>query len=121
QSSKVDTFGAACSTLCAVHCASAAIVPGVLVALGLGSLLGPAFEWAFAGGAVLLALVSIALGRRDNRPRWTLWLIGLGAAGLVAGRLSESADVHEVGAGLSIVSGLVLAVGHIASLRAQRR
>lgn len=118
---KVDTLGAVASSLCAAHCASAAIAPSLLVALGLGAAVGPAFEWGFTGLAVAMAAVSVLLGWRRHRTRWIATLLIGGIIGLIVGRLVEVAGLHELGTAIAVSSGLALVVGHLAGLRVTPR
>lgn len=116
----VDKIGAVCSTLCALHCASTAAIPSVMVALGLGTLIGPAFEWGFIVVAILFAAVALMIGWRRHRVVWILFLFAAGIVGLVAGRLLEAADFHGVGTLLSIASGVTLVVGHSVNILLER-
>ncbi|MEL6339850.1 MAG: MerC domain-containing protein [Myxococcota bacterium] len=116
---QVDAVGAVCSSLCAAHCATVALAPSILVALGLGAALGPALEWGFTAIAVAIGAASAWIGWRRGRARWILMVLLAGILGLSAGRLLEALDVHHVGAGLSIAAGLALAIGHISGIRAR--
>ncbi|MEM6274738.1 MAG: MerC domain-containing protein [Myxococcota bacterium] len=116
---QVDAVGAVCSSLCAVHCATAALAPSVLVALGLGAALGPTLEWGFTAVAVVIGAASAWIGWKRGRARWILMVLVAGVLGLSAGRLLEAIDLHHVGAGMSIAAGLALAVGHVSGIRAR--
>lgn len=117
---RLDRVGAACSTVCAVHCASTAVLPGALAFLGLGVLLDPAFEWAFTAFAILFALAAVALTWRKHRIPWIGAMYVLGIVGLASARLLESSGVYGVGPVLGVLSGLLLAAGHLAGLRTIR-
>lgn len=119
-SAGIDKVGAACSTACAVHCASSAVAPGLLTALGLGSLVGPTVEWGFTGVAIVMGLIAVIVGWRRHRVTWVLLALGAGIAGLATGRMLESFGVESAGAPVAIVSGLVLALGHVGGVRAAR-
>ena len=116
----VDKAGAVCSTVCAVHCAATAALPGVVAALGLGAMVAPALEWGFTVVAILLATTALVLGWRRHRLLWVSAILVAGIAGLATGRLLETAHVHGAGMALSIGAGLTLAVGHIISIRVSR-
>lgn len=118
---RVDKVGAASSTLCAVHCATTAAIPSALAALGIGALTGPAFEWGFTAIAVVLATAALVLSWKRHPVRWIGAVFVMGILGLVGSRLLETAGVHGLGPALGVVSGIALAVAHIASIRANRR
>lgn len=118
---RVDRVGAACSTACAVHCATTAAAPGLLGAMGLGALLSPTLEWGLTGIAVLMALAALVFGWRRHQVPWVLWVLAAGIVGLVAGRMLEVFGVEGFGAPVAVSSGLLLAAGHLAGVRLQRR
>ena len=81
--SRVDRVGATCSTLCAVHCAATAAIPGALAAMGLDALTGHEFEWGFTIVAILFATMALVLGWRRHRRLWIGVVFGVGIAGLL--------------------------------------
>lgn len=116
----LDKMGAVASSLCAIHCAISAILPSLLVAVGLGALLGHAAEWAFTLGAVALAAATLVLGGRRHRSRPVLIMLGTGIVGLLLSRLLEELGAHGVGTVVGVLAGLLLVVGHIGNIRATR-
>jgi hypothetical protein len=117
-SSRLDHWGIAASSLCAVHCAAMAVV-GLAPALGVfGSERG---EWAFvaiAFGLGLLSLVpSYRTHHRDLRP---LGLFSLGVSTILAARIlsTEGSPLETVGA---VVGALMLVTSHGLNLRLIRR
>ncbi len=119
-SAKIDGAGATCSALCAVHCATASLVPGALTFLGLGALVGPALETGFAALALLFAGLALWLGYRRHRARGVLVLFSLGMTGLVAGRVLEETG-SELGSTATIFAGLLLVTAHGYSWWCSRR
>ncbi len=123
----IDKVGAVCSAVCSVHCASTAIAPGVLAALGVGALAGPAAEWGFTASAILFATWALAIGWKRHRNRYLAGLFVLGILGLGMGRWLEMRgahgvhDVHDAGPVLSIAAGLTLVAAHVLSVVLSRR
>ena len=118
--SDVDRVGVVSSTVCAVHCASTAVAPSLIAALGLSVLVGPAFEWGFTLLAIVLATSALVIGWRRHQTLSVALVLGAGIVGLLLGRLLEAMDFHGVGTVLSIVAGLALIVGHLSGIRATR-
>lgn len=92
---RVDRLGALASSLCAVHCALAALLPASLGALGLGFLLGERAEWLFTIIAMAFAAGASVLGWRRHRSRLVVTLLALGIAGLLASRMIEMGSGHH--------------------------
>lgn len=118
ETNRIDRAGIVASSLCALHCALSALLPGLFSALGLAALLGHEAEWAFTIVAMVCALGALALGWRRHRSPAIAAVLVLGAGGLLAGRLVEEAG--GPGGWIAIGAGLVLVAGHIASIRALR-
>ena len=121
RSGAVDRFGAFASGACAVHCAVCSLLPGMLVALGLGALLSHEAEWALTLAAIAFASVALLHGWREHRSTWILPVLAIGIVGLLASRALEEASVHEIGTGVGVAAGIALVVGHVSNLRALRR
>ena len=141
-----DRFGAVASTLCAIHCALAALLPAVFTAIGLGVLLSHEAEWGLTLLAVFLGVAAFWYGWRTHRTAHVAALLGLGIVGLLASRVVEMAVPHDdhhdeahhaaedehgdehgdetmhlLGAGIGVTSGLLLSMGHLLNLRSIRR
>ena len=116
----MDRAGAACSTVCAVHCAFTAAIPSALAALGLGALMNPTFEWVFTIVAILIATIALVVGWRKHRVIWIGLVFVIGIVGLGVSRILESAEIHGVGPLVGVLSGIALVVGHVASIRVYR-
>jgi hypothetical protein len=116
--SGLDRAGILASGLCAVHCATSALLPSLFSTLGLAALMGHEAEWGFTIAAIVFALAALFTGWRRHRSRAVAATLGLGAAGLLAGRLLEEAG--GPGGIVAIASGIVLVIGHIMSIRAMR-
>ena len=117
---RVDQLGVIASTLCAIHCALTALLPGLFLALGLGSLMGHEAEWALTGVALALACLALVLGWRRHRSIAITAALGLGMAGLLLARWVEEAGVHGLGTGLAVVGGITLVISHVSNIRAAR-
>ena len=102
-----DRIGTFASGACAVHCALCALAPGVLVALGLGSLIGHETEWGFTLAAVLFACAALVTVFRTHKSSLVISLLGLGTVGLLAARFLEEHAGHTVG----MVIGLMPTIG----------
>ncbi|MEM9072777.1 MAG: MerC domain-containing protein [Myxococcota bacterium] len=118
--SAVDKLGVVASTACAVHCATSALVPTVLGALGLGALLGHEAEWGFTVVAILLAAAALWQGWRAHRSVPLALTFGAGIAGLLLSRGVEEAGIHGAGPIIGILAGAALVVGHVMNIRAHR-
>lgn len=115
-SKSIDGFGIVASSLCALHCALSALLPGIFSALGLAALLGHEAEWGFTIIAIGFALAALLSGWRRHRSARIAVALGLGATGLLAGCLLEEAG--GPGGPVAIGAGLLLVAGHIMSIRA---
>ena len=91
----IDRFGAAASTLCAIHCALCALLPVAFSALGLGFLIGAAAEWVFTLIAVALAVGALVLGFRQHRSVQVAAMLGIGIVLLLASRGLEMGAHHD--------------------------
>lgn len=96
--SRIDTFGAVASGLCAVHCGICALLPAVFGAIGAGALMGATAEWMFTGVAIVFASVALLIGLRRHGNRRVAALLLAGIAGLLTGRLIEELGGHHHGA-----------------------
>jgi hypothetical protein len=83
--SRLDKAGTVASGLCAIHCAVVALVPSLLMAMGLGGALSHEFEWATTGAAVLIGILAGLQGFRSH-----------GSIGLLAGFLTMAAALIAV-------------------------
>lgn len=119
--SRIDRAGVLASSVCAIHCALVAVLPGVLSAAGLAMLLSHEAEWAFTIAAVTFAAVALTVGWRRHRSLMVASALGAGIVGLVAARLVEEAGVDGVGLALALFGGAILVTGHVANIRAARR
>ena len=82
-------LGALLSSLCAVHCATVALLPLAFGALGLSFLAGHDAEWVFTLAAVVFAAVALSANWRKNRSTYVTTLLILGIVGLLASRVIE--------------------------------
>lgn len=90
-----DRIGSVASTLCAIHCALAALLPAALGALGLGALMGHEAEWVFSGIAITCAVGALFVAwRRQGKLTLGGWLLIAGIAGLIASRVLEMGHPH---------------------------
>jgi len=99
--SGLDTAGAIASGVCAIHCASVALAPSLLVAMGLGGAMSSEFEWAFTGAAVLIGVVAGIQGFRSH-----------GSWGLLAGFLTMATALIAVRFLEGWVAGGGMIAGH---------
>ena len=95
MSQRVDRFGAVASTLCAAHCAVAALLPVAFSALGLSFLVGHEAEWIFTLLAVGFALAALVVSWRQHRSLKVAALLSLGIIGLLASRGLEMNSGHH--------------------------
>ena len=65
MSEQIDRLGVVAGSLCAVHCALAALIPTALSALGLGLLLSQEVEWAFTLTAIVIAIAVASVYPRN--------------------------------------------------------
>lgn len=92
----LDKVGVWASSLCALHCMVAALIPAALSALGLGILFGHVAEWLFTLIAIAFASSALVLGWRRHRSRLGAALLVLGIVGLLASRgIEMSAGEHH--------------------------
>ena len=89
MSQKIDRFGAIASSVCAVHCATVALLPLAFGALGLSFLAGHEAEWMFTLVAVAFAAVALNVNWRKNHSTQVTTLLILGIVGLLASRAIE--------------------------------
>ena len=115
--SRIDRAGTLCSAACAAHCASAALVPGVLAALGLPFLEGHAAEWGFTLVAVSLAAVASSYAWRRHRSAVVHGAFALGIVALLGSRFLEEAGVHGLGTMVGVCGALALVAGHVLNMR----
>ncbi|MEM9729888.1 MAG: MerC domain-containing protein [Myxococcota bacterium] len=120
SSNRIDRAGVVSSTVCAVHCASAAAAPSLIAALGLSVLVGPMFEWGFTVLAVLLGASALVIGWRRHQTMSVALVLGAGILGLLLGRVLEMNEFHGAGTVVSVVAGVALVVGHLSGIRASR-
>ena len=158
-----DRWGAAASSICALHCAVCALLPAALGALGLGALLTHEAEWAFTLIAVAFGVMALGMGWRVHRSVGVSSLLVFGIVGLLISRgvemgagdhghheeshhaegelhaeVTHDHPVHEdhsahdehgdhddtmhlVGAGIGVMGGISLVLGHLLSIRRLRR
>lgn len=113
-----DTAGKAVSTVCAVHCLSCALAPGLLVLVGLERLLHPAVEWTLLGGALVLGVLGAMTGFHRHRRVSLLAAFVVAGVFLVGGRILEVTGGSELAWAIGVTGGLTLAATHIWNLRA---
>jgi lipopolysaccharide export LptBFGC system permease protein LptF len=82
--------------------------------------LGHGTEWGFTLLALVLAATALFLARRRHRSLRVISMLGAGITALLLARLLEHALGEAAGAGLSVLAGLTLVVGHISNIRASR-
>ncbi|MEL7369106.1 MAG: MerC domain-containing protein [Myxococcota bacterium] len=116
----VDRAGIFASTVCAIHCALAAFLPGLLAALGLTVWFGETAEYALSAAAILFALSAVLIGWRQHRSWRTLFILVVGISGLLLARYLEEAGVHGVGTAIGIASSALLVFGHILNIQTAR-
>lgn len=95
MSEQIDRLGVVAGSLCAVHCAMAALIPTMLSALGLGLLLSQEMEWAFVIAAIVIAISSAILSWRRVRSRFVVACLSLGVIGLLSSRAIEMSSAHH--------------------------
>ncbi len=93
----VDRVGVIASSVCAVHCSIAALLPVAFGALGLGFVLGHEFEYAFTLIAVVFAGFALLQSWRRHRSRLVATFLVLGIAGLLTARGLEMLYGHAHG------------------------
>ena len=120
RSHPVDWAGVLASTLCAIHCAVCALLPGAIAAIGLTFALEEAAEWGLSAVAVLIAAVALVIGWRRHRSWTTVVAFAVAMAGLFLARYLEEAGASSFGSAVGVVSGLGLIGGHILNMRASR-
>ena len=116
----LDRLGTIASSLCVVHCLTAALVPIVPALLGLGALLGHEAEWGFTLLASAIALGAAFFAIRARGFGWAAALLIGGVVALVAARFMEEAGLGALGTALGIGAGLTLVIGHLGNLRSMR-
>ena len=113
RSSAVDRAGIVATTLCAVHCAIIALLPGAVALLGLTMLLDETVELGFQAAAILFAAAALAIGFRRRRSWAVLIALGAGIGGMVLSRYLEESGAHLAGTALTVASGASLIAGHL--------
>lgn len=91
---RVDRFGAVASSLCAIHCTVAALLPALFGTLGLGLLLGHEAEWVFTAVALGFAVLALLFTWRRHRSTLVAGLMAVGIVGLMASRGLEMGGEH---------------------------
>ncbi len=115
--SYADRFGATASFLCALHCALLPLIFAALPALGLSFLADHAFERAFVGFSVSLAITSLIFGfRRHHRLVAFLFMIP-GVLLLIIGVAFNVDHTNVTHAVLVSMGGVLVMCAHIANLR----
>lgn len=117
----VDRLGVMASTACAVHCALVALLPAILATAGLSALLGEEAEWGFVLAAATLGGVAMVTTWRRHKRVGPVPAFAVGIAGLLAARFMEEAGIEGPGTAVAVVSGGLLVLGHLLSLRRGRR
>lgn len=92
---RVDHLGSLASCLCAAHCASCALLPATLSALGVGVLLTHEVEWVLTLVAIAFALGSAVINWRHTRSPLVVGLLVVGIIGLLASRIVEMNMTHH--------------------------
>lgn len=107
-----DTIGALIGLSCALHCATVAALPALLVWAGLAWAQSESVEWALTAASVTFSSVLALLGYRKHASSSTLALFVLGLSALVFGRLAEISGL-PLATVFSILGGLLLFGAHI--------
>ncbi|MFZ2235004.1 MAG: MerC domain-containing protein [Dokdonella sp.] len=115
--SYADRFGATASFLCALHCALLPLIFAALPALGLSFLADHAFERAFVGFSVALAITSLIFGFRRHRRLVAFLFMVPGVLLLVAGVLFNVDHTNVSHAVMVSMGGVLVMCAHIANLR----
>lgn len=112
-----DRFGATASFLCALHCALLPVIIAALPALGLSFLADHAYERAFVGFSVALAVTSLIFGfRRHHRLAAFLFMVP-GVALLLTGVMISYDHTDIAHAVMVSMGGVLVMCAHIANLR----
>ena len=115
--SLADRFGATASFLCALHCALLPALIAALPALGLSFLADHAYERAFVGFSVTLAVTSLWFGfRRHQRFAAFLFMVP-GVALLLIGVMMSYDHTDVAHAVMVSMGGVRVMCAHIANLR----
>lgn len=115
--SLADRFGATASFLCALHCALLPVVIAALPAFGLSFLADHAYERAFVGFSVALAVTSLFFGFRHHH-RLAAFLFMVPGVLLLLGGVLISYDHTDIAHAVMVSMGGVLVMcAHIANLR----
>jgi hypothetical protein len=113
-----DTLAVAISAICAIHCLA---LPVVLVAFPLligSALTDEAFHRIILWFIVPTSLLAVAAARRRHPDRGVLLLVGVGLLILcVAAFWAHEFAPPWVDTSLSVLGGLILAIGHIRNFR----
>lgn len=107
----VDCAGVLAGTTCALHCGLSALAPGILMVLGLGSLIAPFWEWTFVAIALLMATIAAWVGWRRHRDVRVIAAFSIAVVMLGCARVGEELGV-EMGPWLAIGGGVALAAAH---------
>jgi hypothetical protein len=120
----LDSFGIGLSGLCVVHCVlltvMVVVTPGIWLrqqVFGVQVRWLVWAEWAFAAGAVVLALASAYAGWRRHGRAGPLVALALGVAVLLVGVFSRVHAVPLAGTAVVVAGGGLLIGGHLWSLR----
>lgn len=114
----LDRLGSMASGLCAVHCASMALLPAVGALVG--GELNERFEWGFFSAAFTLAAVGAVAGYRAHGSAMVVTGFAVGLSLLSLGRAAEALALFEGGGVLAVVGGMVLVASHVRSLGCRR-
>ena len=112
-----DRFGASASFLCALHCALLPLIFAALPALGLSFLADHAYERAFVGFSVSLAITSLIFGFRRHRRLVAFLFMIPGVVLLLTGVLINVDHTNVTHAVLVSSGGVLVMCAHIANLR----
>lgn len=115
--SLADRFGATASFMCALHCALLPVIFAALPALGLSFLADHAFERAFVGFSVALAITSLVFGFRRHRRFAAFVFMIPGVLLLLIGVLINVDHTNVSHAVLVSMGGVLVMCAHIANLR----
>jgi hypothetical protein len=112
----LDRIGAALGFACAVHCMVVPLLVGVLPALGLGFIADHTFDLTIVVIASVFAVFAARSGWRANGDRRVLGAFAAAVAMLFLGlALGEESLAGRIP---SIAGGVLLALAHLANLRA---
>jgi hypothetical protein len=114
---RLDWLGAAASLACAVHCAAAPLLIGLLPLVGLGFLASDQTEWALAGLSLAVGSLSLIPSYARKHRQWRpLLLFAFGASLIIAMKLLVE-DGSRLEAPAMTLGALLIAFAHMINRR----